>query len=82
MEERFEERALEGVFECDGEAGFDPRSVSNLGGWGDREGRELRDISEGDLEEGKDERDVLPLIPLPFELVVPFVDGRYIGWDI
>jgi hypothetical protein len=44
--------------------------VSILGGCGDL------DIWDGDLDGGKDERDVLVLTPLPFELEVPFVVGR------
>ena len=42
-----------------------------MGGLGLLEGRECRDIAEGDLDEGKEERDVLRLTPaLELEKVV------------
>jgi len=59
--------------------------VSIMGGLGDLEGLECRDIADGDREEGKDERDVrrLGVGALPLELpivsvvpVVPLVVGR------
>lgn len=53
--------------------------MSSLGGCGDFEGREFRDISDGDRDEGKEEREVRRFNALPLELVVPFVDGRYMG---
>lgn len=40
------------------ELGSEERSVSATGGCGDREGRELLDICDGDLEVGKLEREV------------------------
>lgn len=78
---------LEGVFEV--ELGSEVRFVSIMGGLGDREGRlECLDIVEGDLDEGKDEREVLRLaVALPLELqvatvsevpIVPLVVGRCI----
>jgi hypothetical protein len=42
--------------------------------------REWRETCEGDREEGKEEREVLLFTTLPFELVVPFVGGRYSAW--
>lgn len=72
---------LDGVFDPDLEFGSELRLVSSLGGCGDFAGREFRDISEGDLEEGKEESDVRRFRPLPFELIVPFVEGLYMdGW--
>jgi hypothetical protein len=83
-----EETPLEGVFEF--ELGFDVRSVSIIGGFGDLEGLERLDIVEGDREDGKDERDVLRfaiVLPLEFHVaaavsvveVVPLVVGRCIS---
>lgn len=68
-EECCEETPLEGVFPL--ELGFEVRSVSIMGGFGDLEGLEWRDIVEGDLEDGKEEREVLRCGGmLPFELQV------------
>ena len=61
--------------------------MSIMGGFGDLDGLECRDIADGDREEGKDERDVrrLGVGALPLELpvvvvsvvpVVPLVVGR------
>lgn len=55
-DECWEETPLEGVFEF--ELGFEVRSVSIIGGLGDLEGLEWRDIADGDREEGNEERDV------------------------
>ncbi len=56
-----------------------------MGGLGDLDGLECRDIADGDREEGKEERDVRRLGALPLELVVvsvvpvvPRVVGRCI----
>lgn len=74
---------LDGVFEF--ELGLDVRSVSIIGGLGDLDGLlECLDMAEGDLEEGKEEREVRRFGgPLPLELqvsavlpVVPRVVGR------
>ena len=46
---------MEGVL--DFELGLEERSASASGGCGDREGRELWDICEDDLEAAKDERE-------------------------
>ena len=46
---------MEGVL--DFELGLEERSASAGGGCGDREGRELWDICEDDLEAAKDERE-------------------------
>ena len=48
---------LGGVFEF--ELGSDVRSVSIIGGFGDREGLECLDMVEGDREGGRDESEVL-----------------------
>lgn len=45
----------------DFELGFEVRSASNIGGWGDFGGREWWDICDDDLEAGKDDREVLLL---------------------
>jgi hypothetical protein len=50
-----------------------------MGFCGDLDGLEFRDNWDGEREDGKEESDVRLLAALPFELVVPFVDGRYIG---
>lgn len=70
---------LEGVFEL----GSEVRSVSIMGGLGDLDGLlECRDIADGDLEEGNEDRDWRFAGALPFELqvsvvpVVPLVVGR------
>jgi hypothetical protein len=59
--------------------------VSIIGGLGDLDGLECRDIADGDREEGKEEREVRRLGALPLELavvsvvpVVPLVVGRCI----
>lgn len=52
-----EEMPLDGVFEF--ELGLDVRSVSIIGGFGDLEGLEWRDIAEGERDEGNEERDAL-----------------------
>lgn len=57
---------VEGVF--DFELGSEERSVSMIGGCGDREGREWLDIWEGDREAGKLESEVRRLAQGPFEL--------------
>ena len=89
-----EDIPLDGVFEF--ELGSDVRSVSIIGGLGDLEGRECRDIVEGDREDGNDERDVLRLgAALPLELqvaavsvvpIVPLVVGRcmaaFVAFDL
>ena len=56
-----------------------------MGGLGDLDGLECRDIADGDREEGKEEREVRRLGALPLELVVvsvvpvvPRVVGRCI----
>jgi hypothetical protein len=56
-----------------------------MGGLGDFDGLECRDIAEGDREEGNEEREVRRLGALPLELpvvsvvpVVPLVVGRCI----
>lgn len=81
-EECWDEVPLEGVFVFEFEFGSDVRSVSSLGGCGDFEGLEFRDICEGDrdCEDGNEESEVLRFTALPLELVVPFVEGRYMGW--
>jgi hypothetical protein len=63
------------VFEV--ELGSDVRFVAIMGGLGDLEGLlECRDIVEGDLEEGKEEREVLrAAVALPFEPHVPLLAG-------
>jgi hypothetical protein len=59
--------------------------VSIMGGLGDLDGLECRDMADGEREEGNEERDVLRFagtLALPLELVVsvvpvvPFVVGR------
>ena len=74
---------LDGVLEF--ELGLEVRSVSIMGGLGDLDGLECRDIADGDREEGKEEREVRRLGALPLELVVvsvvpvvPRVVGRCI----
>lgn len=62
---------LDGVLEF--ELGLEVRSVSIMGGLGDLEGLECRDIADGDREEGKEEREVRRLGALPLELVVSVV---------
>lgn len=62
--------------------------MSIMGGLGDLDGLECRDIADGDREEGKEEREVRRLGALPLELavvvvvsavpVVPLVVGRCI----
>lgn len=64
-EECCDDRPVDGVL--DFELGSDDRSVSMIGGCGDREGREWFDICEGDLEAGKLEREVRRLGQAPFE---------------
>ena len=69
------------------ELGSDVRSVSFIGGLGDLDGLEWRDTALGDLDEGKEERDVrrgpAPLLPLEslgsVVPVVALVDGRCIA---
>lgn len=52
-----DETPVDGVF--DFELGFEERSVSAIGGgWGDRDGRDVLDIDEGDREAGKLESEV------------------------
>lgn len=71
------------------ELGLEVRSVSIIGGFGLLDGLEFRDIVDGDLEEGKEDKDVLRLLAmaLPLELeavavavsavpMVPLVVGR------
>jgi hypothetical protein len=82
-----DETPLEGVFEF--ELGLDPWSVSIIGGFGDRDGLECRDMAEGDLEDGNEDKEVLRFgATLPLELrvpavsvvaVVPLVVGRCIA---
>lgn len=75
-DECWEDTPLDGVSVLFSEMRF----VSIRGGCGDRAGRDVRDICDGDREGGKDDRDVLRTMPLllPFEPVVPFVGGLYI----
>jgi hypothetical protein len=81
-EECWEDISLEGVFEF--ELGLEVRSVPIMGGLGDLDGLlECLDIAEGDLEGGKEDRDVRRFAgALPLELqvsvvaVVPLVVGR------
>ena len=86
-EECWEETPLEGVFEL--ELGFEVRSVSIIGGLGDLEGLECLDMALGDLQDGKEDSEVLrapppaPMLPLeslvavvPDVPVVPLVVGR------
>jgi hypothetical protein len=85
-EECSEETPLDGVLEL--ELGSDVRFVSIIGGLGLLEGLECLDISEADLDEGKEDRDVLVFAPpLPLEMddvagvisvvpLVPLVVGR------
>ena len=86
-----DETPLLGVFEF--ELGSDVRSVSIMGGlgFGLREGRECRDIADGEREDGKEESDVRRLTPapalaLPLDDVVasvPRVVGRWVcDWAI
>jgi hypothetical protein len=57
---------VDGVLDL--ELGLDVRSVSVTGGCGDRDGRELWDICEGERdEEGNDESDVRRVGNCPFE---------------
>lgn len=82
-EECWEETPLEGVLEL--ELGSEVRSVSIIGGLGLLEGR--LDIAEGEREEGKEDRDVLRLMPASLEegVVVSRVEEvvvrRSISWD-
>lgn len=75
-EECCDDTPLEEVFEF--ELGSDVRSVSIMGGLGDLDGLECRDISEGDLEDGNEDKDVLRCATLPLELrvTVVVVGGR------
>jgi len=83
-EECCEDTPLDGVLEF--ELGLDVRSVSIIGGFGDLDGLEFRDMAEGDREDGNEEREVLRFgAALPLELqvaavsvvpVVPLVAGR------
>ena len=80
-EECWEDIPLQGVFEF--ELGSEVRSVSIMGGLGDLDGLlECLDIADGDLEEGKEDRDWWFAGALPLELqvsvvpVVPLVVGR------
>lgn len=60
---------LEGVFEF--ELGSEVRSVSIMGGFGDRDGLECLDMAEGDREDGKDDNDVrrfVGAVPLVFHV--------------
>ena len=61
------------------------RSVSIIGGLGDLDGLECRDMADGEREEGNEEREVLrfagtPMLPLELVVsvvpVVPLVVGR------
>jgi hypothetical protein len=72
-DECWEDIPLDVVLEV--ELGSDVRFVAIMGGLGDLEGRlECRDIVEGDLEEGKEEREVLrAAVALPFEPHVPLL---------
>jgi hypothetical protein len=73
-----EDTPLEGVFEF--ELGSEVRSVSIMGGLGDLDGLECRDITEGDLEDGNEDSDVLRCATLPLELrlaVFVVVGGRW-----
>lgn len=73
---------LDGVFEF--ELGSEVRSVSIIGGFGDLDGLlECRDIAEGDLELGNEDRDVRGFggaLPLELQVsdvpMVPLVVGR------
>ena len=67
------------VFEV--ELGSDVRFVAIMGGLGDLDGRlECRDMVEGDLEEGNEEREVLraAVPPLPLELHVPLLEWKLV----
>jgi hypothetical protein len=79
-DECWEDIPLDVVFEV--ELGSDVRFVAIMGGLGDLEGLlECRDMVEGDLEEGKEEREVLRAAeapPLPFELHVPLLAWKLV----
>lgn len=67
-DECWEDTPLEGVFEF--ELGSEVRSI--MGGLGDLEGLEFLDMSEGEREDGKEDREVRRLLlanGLPFEVL-------------
>lgn len=76
-EECCEETPLDEVFELVIESMCEFLSASR-GGFGDLDGLEFRDMSDGDRDDGKDESEARGFSTLPFELVVPFVVDRYI----
>lgn len=64
-DECWDERPVDGVLDL--ELGFEVRSVSVTCGWGDREGRELWDICDGEREDEGEARRVARWPLCPFE---------------
>ena len=60
-----EDSPLDGVFDL--ELGSEDLSASKPGGSGDREGRDVWDICEGDRDEGNEDKEVRRFGKLPLE---------------
>lgn len=68
---------VDGVLEF--KLGFEVRSVSIIGGFGDLDGLEVLDIIEGLLEDGKEDREALRLTAAaPFEVRVSLRAGAFV----